>query len=273
MNHGANVQRNRRMVYIRMPIGTVIQIMTVEKKERYIMKILGVLGGLGPMASAYFLQLIVQMSDAKTDQEHMEVILHSKPRIPDRTRYILGQSGDNPLPQMVDAGRGLAVQGAELLAIPCITAHYFQEQLETEIGVPILNAIEETALYLEQAGIARVGILATDGTLTSGLFQTCLAEHQIDCITPEEEDQRAVMHLIYGDVKAGNPVEFPLFETLSARLFERGAQVILLACTELSLIKRDYRLGAGFLDVLEVLARKAVLCCGHLKKEYEVLVT
>lgn len=237
------------------------------------MKTLGVLGGLGPMASVYFLQLIVQMSDAATDQEHMEVILHSKPQIPDRTRYILGQSGDNPLPQMAEAGRGLAAQGAEILAIPCITAHYFQEQLETETGVPILNAIEETALYLKRAGIARVGILATDGTLASKLFQTCLEKYQITCITPEKEDQGAVMHLIYENVKAGKPVEFPLFKALADRLFDGGAQVILLACTELSLIKRDYALGAGFLDVLEVLARKAVLCCGRLKKEYEVLIT
>ena len=235
------------------------------------MKILGVLGGLGPMASAYFLQLVVQMSDAVTDQEHIEVILHSKPQIPDRTRYILKQSRDNPLPQMSEAGRRLAAQGAEILAIPCITAHYFQEQLEAEIGVPILNAIEETALYLEQKGVARVGILATDGTLASRLFQTCLEEHQISCITPGEEDQRTVMHLIYENVKAGKPVEFPLFEALSDRLFDEGAQVILLACTELSLIKRDYVLGMGFLDVLEVLARKAVLCCGRLKKEYDVL--
>lgn len=237
------------------------------------MKILGVLGGLGPMASAYFLQLIVQMSEAQTDQEHIEVILHSKPQIPDRTRYILGQSSDDPMPQMVQAGKGLAAQGAELLAIPCITAHYFQEQLEAQIGVPILNAIEETAFYLKQAGIVRVGLLATDGTLSSRLFQRCLAQHGISCIAPLEQDQQAVMHLIYGNVKAGKSVEFPLFETVSERLFAQGAQVILLACTELSLIKRDHVLGAGFLDVLEVLARKAVLCCGRLKKEYECLIT
>lgn len=237
------------------------------------MKILGVLGGLGPMASVYFLQLIVQMSDADADQEHMEVILHSKPQIPDRTRYILGRSEDSPLPQMEEAGRGLAAQGAEVLAIPCITAHYFQEQLEAEVGVPILHAIEETALYLEQAGIACVGILATDGTLTSRLFQTCLAEHGIGYILPGVEDQKAVMHLIYENVKAGKPVEFPMFEAVSERLFAQGAQVILLACTELSLIKRDYALGPGYLDVLEVLARKAVLCCGHLKKDYEALIT
>lgn len=237
------------------------------------MKKLGVLGGLGPMASVYFLQLIVQMSQARTDQEHIEVLLHSVPQIPDRTRYILGQSSEDPVPQMVAAGRGLAAQGAQVLAIPCVTAHYFQERLEAQIGIPILNAIEETALYLQQAGISRVGILATDGTLSSRLFQTCLERRGIGCVTPKEEDQRAVMRLIYDNVKAGNPVEYPLFEAVAERLFTRGAQVNLLGCTELSLIGRDHVLGPGFLDVLEVLARKAVLCCGRLKEEYESLIT
>ena len=100
------------------------------------MKKLGVIGGLGPMATAYFLQLLTQMSDAKSDQEHMEILLHSKPQIPDRTRFILGQSGENPLPQMVEIGVDLKSQGAEAIAIPCVTAHYFQKNLEDAIGIP-----------------------------------------------------------------------------------------------------------------------------------------
>ena len=159
------------------------------------MKKLGVLGGLGPMASVYFLQLVVQMTEARTDQEHIEVLLHSVPQIPDRTRYILGQSSEDPVPQMAVAGRGLAAQGAQVLAIPCVTAHYFQERLETQIGVPILNAVEETALCLQQAGINRAGILATDGTLSSRLFQTCLEKRGISCVIPGPEDQLSLIHI------------------------------------------------------------------------------
>ncbi|MCM1185173.1 MAG: amino acid racemase [Lachnoclostridium sp.] len=237
------------------------------------MKKLGVIGGLGPMATAYFLQLVIQMSDAKTDQEHIETIIHSRPQIPDRTRYILGLSRDNPMPLMAQVGKGLVRQGAEMIAIPCITAHFFQKQLEKEIGVPIVNAIEETALYLEAAGIDKAGILATDGTIQSGLFQKALEKHEIRCILPDEKGQKQVMHLIYEDIKSGNPIELSLFEEVSGQLFREGAQAVLLACTELSLIKRDYGVGAGFLDVMEVLARKSVLSCGRLKKEYEQLVT
>lgn len=177
------------------------------------------------------------------------------------------------MPEMAQVGKGLARQGAEVLAIPCITAHFFQKQLEEEVGIPILNAIEETALYLESFGIEAAGIMATDGTIASGLFQKTLTNHQIRCIVPNEEGQKQVMRLIYEDIKSGRPVNLPMFEKVSGGLFKEGAQVVLLACTELSLIKRDCAVGGGFLDVMEVLARKAVLSCGSLKKEYENLIT
>lgn len=236
------------------------------------MKKLGIIGGLGPMATAYFMQLVTQMSDAATDQEHIELLLHSRPRIPDRTCYILDKNRENPVPQMIEVGRGLVRCGAEIIAIPCITAHYFQKELEESIGVPILNAIGETALCLRSGGIQKVGIMATDGTVRSGLFQSVLGTNGMGCFLPDRERQRQVMHIIYENVKAGKPVEMCLFQDVAKSLFNRGAQVILLACTELSLVGRDNRLGEGYLDVMEVLARKAVLSCGNLKKEYEKLV-
>lgn len=235
------------------------------------MKILGVIGGLGPMATVYFLQLLTAMTRAETDQQHLEVLIHSKPGIPDRTAYILGKSDQSPLPDMIEVGRGLARQGAKVLAVPCITAHYFQRQLEEAIGVPVIDAVEETAAYLERRGIARAGVMATDGTVESRLFQDKLREHGIGAVIPGKEDQRLVMHLIYDNVKAGKPVEFPLFSQVSESLRRAGADVVLLACTELSLIKRDFPLGPGYLDVMEVLARRAVLSCGSLKEEFREL--
>ena len=166
-------------------------------------KILGVIGGLGPMATAYFLQLVTQMSDAVTDQEHIEVLIHSKPQIPDRTRFILGKSTESPLPDMLKVGRQLTGLGAQVLAIPCITAHFFQGVLEKEIGVPVINAIVETAEYLRQEGIVRAGLMATDGTVQSRLFQDTFAPYGIEVVTPDEENQAKVMHLIYRNVKAG----------------------------------------------------------------------
>ena len=236
------------------------------------MKKLGVIGGLGPMATAYFLQLLVQMTEARTDQEHIEGLLHSKPQIPDRTRFILGQSREDPLPQMVEIGRELAGQGAELIAVPCVTAHYFQKKLEDSIGIPVVDTIRETALSLKAAGVTKAGILATDGTIESGLFQRAFAGEGISAMLPDRAGQQAVMQIIYQNVKAGQPVDSAAFWRVAEGLFGQGAQAVLLACTELSLVKRDFGLGEGFLDVMEVLARKAVLICGRLKGQYECLL-
>ena len=236
------------------------------------MDIIGIIGGLGPMATAYFLQLIVQMTDAATDQEHIEVLVHCKPQVPDRTNYILGKSQHNPVPEMKEMGRKLAQRGAAVLAIPCITAHYFQKELEEEIGIPIINAIEETADYLAVRGIRKVGIMATDGTIESGIFQKALEERGIDVVIPTKMCQKKVMYLIYENVKAGRKVEMDVFQEISGELFGEGAQVVLLGCTELSLVKRDYELDKSFLDVMEILARKAVLSCGKLNAEYEELL-
>lgn len=237
------------------------------------MKVLGIIGGLGPMASAYFLQLVTQMSAAATDQEHMEVLLHSKPQIPDRTEYILGKSSRSPFPEMAGIGKALAEQGAQVLAIPCITAHYFQKELEDAVGIPIINVLEETAKYLAARNIKKVGIMATNGTIQSGIFQKALENYGIEVVIPEKRGQEQVMHLIYQNVKAGVPMELPAFECVTGELFEKGAQVILLGCTELSFIKKEFKLASGFLDVMELLAQRAVLACGKLSPDYEELIT
>lgn len=236
------------------------------------MKRLGIIGGLGPMATAYFFQLIVEMTCAEKDQEHIEILIHNKPQIPDRTRYILGNSDENPLPELIEVGKGLVAQGADVIAMPCVTAHFFQQVMEEEIQAPVLNAIVETAEYLKMESIDTVGVMATDGTVESKLFQNILEENGIRCVLPEKEEQQDVMHLIYQNVKAGKPMEMERFNRVSEQLFEQGAKVILLGCTELSMAKKDHGIQKGYLDVLEVLARKAVLACGSLKEEYEHLI-
>lgn len=236
------------------------------------MKTLGVIGGLGPMASAYFLQLLTQMSDAQTDQEHMEILMYSKPAIPDRTKYIIGESEENPAPDMIMAGKKLKEMGADILAIPCITAHYFHKELEDEIGLPIIHAVEETVSCLEEKQLTQAGILATDGTIRSGLFQKALEQRGIRPVLPDAESQKKVMEIIYQQIKTGKSVDLESFYGISEEMSGQGAQVILLACTELSLIKRDHDLPTGYLDVMEVLARKAVQSCNRVRKEYRWLI-
>lgn len=237
------------------------------------MKKLGVIGGMGPMATVYFMQMVVEMTQAETDQEHIEMLIHNCPSIPDRTSYILGESRDDPGAPMAAIGRKLAEYGAEVIAIPCVTANYFCRQLSGEIPIPILNIITETVQYLARQKIQRVGLMATDGTVQSALFQKAFARTGIEVILPGEAGQQDVMHLIYQNIKATRPAEMERFGRVSRELREKGAQVMLLGCTELSMIRRDERIGPDYLDVMQVLAKACVERCGILKEQYQNLIT
>ncbi len=235
---------------------------------------LGVIGGLGPIATAHFMELVIRMTEAATDQEHLDMIIYNRPSIPDRTGYILDKSKPNPLPEMIRVGNALARQGAKLIAIPCMTAHYFHRELTRYIEAPIVHAIHETAAHLKKHGITKVGIMATDGTIRSRLFQRELENHGMEVLIPSPQGQKCVMSVIYDDIKANRPADMEKFHFASSELRENGAQAIILGCTELSLVKRDCRIGAGYLDAMEVLAQTCVLRCGgRLKEEYQELIS
>jgi aspartate racemase len=237
-------------------------------------KMLGVIGGLGPMATAYFMELVTDMTDAATDQEHLQMLIHSAPSIPDRTRYILDNTSENPLPEMLRIGKNLAQQGAERIAIPCVTAHYFFEELETGIPVPVINGVRETALHLKNHGITKAGIMATDGTVESRVFHRELEKQGIEAIVPSADRQADVMRLIFDDIKAGKPADMTKFAGIAKQLQENGAEAIILGCTELSLIKRSHAIGPGFLDAMEILAQQAIMQCGKpLKEAYRSLIS
>lgn len=237
-------------------------------------KVLGVIGGLGPIATAHFMELVIRMTDAAADQEHLNMIIYSYPSIPDRTGYILDHTQPSPLEPMVKIGKTLGQQGADFIAIPCLTAHYFYSTLEQDIPVPIINGIEDTVKHLQENGIRRVGIMATDGTVSTGLFNRVLEDHGMTPILPSAARQKDVMSLIYENIKANLPPNMDKFHAVRKQLQEAGAQAIILGCTELSLIKRDYPIGAGFIDAMEVLAQQSVLRCGgKLKDEYRCLIT
>lgn len=234
------------------------------------MKMLGIIGGLGPMATAYFLELIVRMTDAAKDQEHLPSVTFNLPDIPDRTAHVLDPSKESPVPRLTAAAKQLECLGCCCVAVPCVTSHCFYEELAASVNIPWLNAVEETAAMLKKLGVKKAGILATSGTIATGLFQNALDKAGIDWAIPEEQDK--VMHLIYNNVKAGLAPEMELFYSVSEQLRAEGCEMLILGCTELSLIKRDRPIGPGYLDVLEVLARASILQCEKpLLPAYELL--
>jgi len=214
------------------------------------------------------------MTNAKLDQEHIEMLIYSKPTIPDRTAYILGRSKENPVFPMIEIGKALVDLGVDYIAIPCITAHYFHDTLSSGIGVPIIHIIKETVQHLKDHGVQCVAIMATEGTISSNLFQEELIKAGMKAIIPTEQKQQMVTDLIYKNVKANQPVDFDKFTAVSMELKNNGAEVIILGCTELSLIKRDYDIGPGYIDAMEVLSMRSILLCeADLKTEYHSLIT
>ncbi len=236
-------------------------------------KKLGIIGGLGPMATAYFMRRIIEMTDAATDQDNIEMVIYNMPSIPDRTGFILGTNPESPLPKIIELANKLERENVDYIAMPCITAHYFHDQIADTVFVPVSNGIRETAQYLSERGITKVGIMATDGTATMHLFDSVFKDYDIKCIYPDSECQKLVMSIIYDDVKAGRPVKMEEFDLIKTQLLEKGAEVILLGCTELSIVKRDNDVGEKVLDILDVLAQDCVKKCASVRAEYEELIT
>lgn len=232
------------------------------------MKTLGIIGGLGPMATAYFLELLTGMSAVENDQGHMKILLESIPMTPDRTAYILDHRKDNPLPSLIKAGKEIKEQGADFIAIPCVTAHYFYKKLSEEIQLPIISLVDEMVKTFVKLHTQSVGLLATSGTIKSRILQDALVKEGIACIVPDDEYQKMLMKIIYEQIKAGDRVDIEMFEEISDSLRERGAEKLLLGCTELSLIKRDYEIKEEYIDILEILARAAIVKNNIKVKEY-----
>lgn len=237
------------------------------------MKTLGVIGGLGPMATAHFLRLVVEMTDARTDQEHLDVIVFDRPAVPDRTAAILNPSAPSPAPAMRATARALEGLGAGVLCAPCVTSHYFYEELTRGLRAPWVHMVRETAAELVRAGKKKPGILATTGTVAAGLFQRELERAGLGWAVPPPAGQERVMEIIYRDIKAGRPPDENAFAALAEGLAGQGCDCVILGCTELSLVKERVGLGAGYLDALEVLAKRCVEECGApLKPAYRALI-
>ena len=225
-------------------------------------KILGVLGGLGPMSSVYFYEMLTSHTHADCDQQHINILISSRADTPDRTDFIIGRSKDNPLDTMRSEVDKLVGAGAELIAIPCNTAHYFYRGISENAKAPILNIIEETVSFCKHLGLKRVGVLATEGTVMSGAYKEVLEREGIEYIPCSSDDQIKITDIIYGAVKQGKEPDLDSFLGVADSLTAQGCERIILGCTELSLIKKKFRLGTRFIDSLEVLTVRAITECG-----------
>lgn len=226
-------------------------------------KKLGIIGGMGPLATANLFNKIVTTTDAKYDQDHIHIIIDNNTLIPDRTDNILGK-GQSPLNELVKSAINLEKIGADFLIMPCNTAHYFYEDIKKEINIDFLNMIEETAKYINEsyANSRKVGLLATEGTVKSGIYDLYFNKYNIDVIKPDNNTQQIISHIIYGVKEGKKEVLIDDIYTVVEELKSKGAEVFILGCTELSVINETYKLKGNFVDALNVITEKAIKFAG-----------
>lgn len=221
-------------------------------------KTIGILGGMGPMATCDLMKKIIDNTNASCDQEHLRICVDSNTNIPDRTAAILGK-GKDPRPEMIKSAVRLQAMGADVIIVSCNTAHHFLSDVEKCVDVPILHMPHETAKALREQNVQKAAILATDGTLKSGLYDRELRGQGITSIHPNAEEQQMIMSLIYDYVKAGKP--YPHLEKIRAmqdRLAKQGAERLILGCTELPIAFALLDVTIPTIDPTDVLARSAI---------------
>jgi len=212
---------------------------------------LGILGGLGPAASCYFYDLLIRLCPAKRDQDHPDVLLYSKASIPDRSAYLLGK-GESPLTALQEGIARLERAGANIIAVPCATAHHWYDDMRAAASVPVLNMLALTAKALQKQGVTRAALLATEGSYVSGAFAAALEREGVATLLPTREGRAALMDVIYG-IKSGRMPGVEVLEALAAPLIGQGAGKVILGCTELSLFTG---LSENYIDPMRVLAEE-----------------
>jgi aspartate racemase len=234
-------------------------------------KTIGILGGMGPEATAHFFSLIIKHTAAGKDQDHIPALIYNLPQIPERTAAILGQ-GPSPVPLLRKGLRTLARAGADFIVIPCITAHAFLPDIRRASPVPVLSLLDITlADSLEKIpGLKRAGLLASTGTVRSGLFNKTFAESGVQIVTPSEREQSRLMEAIFGrrGIKAGF-TEGGSRKTvldLACRLVKRGSEAIIAGCTEIPLVLGDEDIPVPLIEPLRIAAQAAIIKSGYRLK-------
>lgn len=223
--------------------------------------LLGIFGGMGPEATSDIFRSIIRLTSAEKDQDHIPTLVYSLPQVPDRMSSI---NNNDPaiIPYLVEGVQLLENSGAIVISIPCNTVHYYYDIMADTIDVPIINMIEETVAEVKQnyPDIKKVGLLATTGTISTGLYEDELTKNGFDVIVPDERiEHEYVMKAVFG-IKSGadRKVNEDLLAVAGENVINKGAEIIVLGCTEIPLAFNPERSGVPVVNASEVLARKSI---------------
>lgn len=221
---------------------------------------IGVLGGMGPAATADFFGKLLAASGAGRDQDHPRVLIDCDPTLPERHAAIRGE-GPSPGPRLAAMARGLATAGAEVLCMPCNTAHAFEDEIRAAVDLPFVSiidaSVDATLARAPEAGA--VGLLAAQGTLDADLYGPAFARRGLEALRPEPDAQQAFMTLLWR-IKAGDRGEPARAEMrrLADALIARGARAVVAACTEAPLVLDDGDVAAPVIDSSAALAAATI---------------
>lgn len=232
---------------------------------------LGIIGGMGPMASAVFYDMISSKTDASCDQENLNLILLSHAGMPDRTRAILSKDEaqiEAVRSKLLADAMFLQNAGCTAIAVTCNTAHYFVNMIEDELDIPFIHLIRETAeAVASEFGARKVAVLATDGTIETRLYQDELSKRGVIAFTPKAEVQALVMHEIYECIKSGKPADEEIWQKIEEYVKAEGCEAAVLACTELSVVRKELSLGSFYFDPMDIMAER---CLDFYEKRGEI---
>ncbi|RMH77486.1 MAG: amino acid racemase [Calditrichaeota bacterium] len=228
-------------------------------------KILGILGGMGPLSTVKFMEKVIRYSPVTGEQEHLRMLVDNRPEIPDRTAAILGK-GPSPLPYLQDSARLLEQWGAEVLAMPCNTAHHFIREVQAAVSIPLLDMLQFLAREMERQlpPDTPVALFATTGSIRANLFQNYLSRFHL-IIPPPDIQESLIMEAIYGPegVKAHGDMALNREKLLRAlkRLTAPRPQAVVAGCTEIALALEGASVNLPLFDPLDILAHRVVEYC------------
>ena len=222
-------------------------------------KVIGVIGGMGPEATVDFMHRLVARTPARDDADHLHVLVDNNPKIPSRIAALIEGTGEDPVPVLCGMAKGLQAQGADFLVMPCNTAHYYLPAIARSVGIPVLDMVQLAIQKLAIVNAGRVGVLASPAVRMVGLYKARMEQAGLQALFPEPQDEELLLGIIKA-VKAGRLGDRHRqdYGKVAGKLLSAGADALLVACTEFSIIGPPAGATCLVVDALDVLVEATI---------------
>lgn len=223
-------------------------------------KICGILGGMGPEATVDLMARIVRFTDANEDGDHVHCIVDQNPQVPSRIKAIL-EGGPSPGPVLAKMAKNLQEAGADFVCMPCNTAHHWLLEATGDIKIPFLDMPSLATAQIAGKGSKKCGILGTTATREKKVYDPHCAKYGLEICYPDDEDQAELLKII-NEVKGGNYSGREAFAKIASNMIEKGADSLIIACTELGILGLPDDLAANVVDAPDALAKEIIIQAG-----------